>query len=43
VRPTTDDPLVKVVVDSEFGAEGFTYVLRSGREGAWCISRDALE
>ncbi len=33
VRPTNNDPIADVVVDRELGAEGFTYVLRSGREG----------
>jgi hypothetical protein len=33
LQPTVDDPLVKVFVDRELGAEGFTYVLASGREG----------
>ena len=32
VQPTSDDPIVKVFVDRELGAEGFTYVLQSGRE-----------
>jgi hypothetical protein len=31
-QPTAADPLVKVFVDPELGAEGFTYVLKSGRE-----------
>ena len=42
VRPTADDPLVKVFVDRELGAEGFTYVLQSGREGTVHIE-DVLE
>jgi hypothetical protein len=33
VQPTADDPIAKVFVDQEFGAEGFTYLLQSGREG----------
>jgi len=33
VPPTADDPIAKVYVDRELGAEGFTYVLNSGREG----------
>lgn len=33
VRPTVDDPIVKVFIDEELGAEGFTYLLKSGREG----------
>lgn len=32
-RPTADDPVVRVFVDGELGAEGFGFVLRSGREG----------
>lgn len=32
-RPTADDPIVTVLVDRELGREGFTYVLRSGKEG----------
>ena len=31
--PTTDDPIEKLYVDPEVAREGFTYVLRSGREG----------
>jgi hypothetical protein len=31
--PSADDPVTKVYVDRELGAEGFTYVLKSGREG----------
>ncbi len=34
VRPTSEDPIRKVSVDPELGAEGFTYVLKSGREGS---------
>jgi hypothetical protein len=34
VRPTPEDPIRHVVVDRELGAEGFTYVLQSGREGS---------
>jgi hypothetical protein len=33
VQPAADDPIAKVYVDRELGAEGFTYVLKSGREG----------
>jgi len=33
IPPAADDPIAKVYVDRELGAEGFTYVLRSGREG----------
>ena len=32
-RPTANDPIVRVFVDQEIGREGFTYVLRSGKEG----------
>jgi hypothetical protein len=32
-RPTVDDPIVQVVVDQELGRDGFSYVLRSGKEG----------
>jgi hypothetical protein len=42
VRPTPDDPIAKVFVDKELGAEGLTYVLRSGREGTVHIE-DVLE
>ena len=31
--PTTEDPVVRAFVDKEIAAEGFSYVLRSGREG----------
>ena len=33
VTPTANDPVENVYVDPELGGEGFTYVLRSGREG----------
>ena len=33
VAPTADDPVAKVYVDPELAGEGFTYILRSGREG----------
>lgn len=33
VQPTADDPIANVYVDRELGGEGFTYVLKSGREG----------
>lgn len=33
VQPTANDPIANVYVDRELGAEGFTYVLKSGREG----------
>jgi hypothetical protein len=42
VQPTSDDPIAKVFVDQELGAEGFTYSLRSGREGTVHIE-DILE
>lgn len=42
VQPTADDPIAKVFVDHELGAEGFTYVLQSGREGTVHIE-DVLE
>lgn len=32
-RPSARDPVVGVVVDAELGKEGFTYRLKSGREG----------
>jgi hypothetical protein len=32
--PTVADGLQRVFVDDELGREGFTYVLRSGREGS---------
>jgi hypothetical protein len=32
-RPTADDPVVRTFVDRELGSEGFSFVLRSGREG----------
>ena len=42
VSPTSNDPLVKVFVDPELGGEGFTYMLRSGREGTVHVE-DVLE
>ena len=33
VEPTADDPVANVYVDPDLGSEGFTYVLKSGREG----------
>src|SRR5262245_7077295 len=33
VSPTAADRIAKVYVDRELGAEGFTYVLESGRDG----------
>ncbi len=32
-RPTSNDPVAKLYVDQELGREGFTYVLKSGKEG----------
>jgi hypothetical protein len=32
-QPSGADPIVRVMVDRELGREGFTYTLRSGREG----------
>ncbi len=40
--PTAADPVARVFVDPELGAEGFTYVLQSGREGTVHIE-DVLE
>ena len=42
VQPTSDDPIANVYVDRELGAEGFTYVLKSGREGTVHVE-DVLE
>jgi len=42
VPPTSHDPIARVFVDQELGAEGFTYVLQSGREGTVHIE-DVLE
>lgn len=33
IRPTSGDPVVSVCADKELGREGFTYALKSGREG----------
>jgi len=33
VQPSTTDPIVRVSVDKEMGNEGFTYLLKSGKEG----------
>jgi hypothetical protein len=41
-RPTTDDPLTEVFVDKEIASEGFTYALRSRREGTVHVE-DVLE
>lgn len=32
-RPSGSDPITRVFVDKELGGEGFTYVLKSGKEG----------
>lgn len=32
-QPSAADPITRVTVDPELGREGFTYTLRSGREG----------
>jgi hypothetical protein len=32
-RPTVNDPVAKLYVDQELGREGFTYVLKFGKEG----------
>jgi hypothetical protein len=42
VPVTPEDPVAKVYVDRELGGEGFTYVLRSGREGTVHVE-DVLE
>ncbi len=42
VQPTADDPIANLYVDPELGAEGFTYVLKSGREGTVHVE-DVLE
>ncbi len=33
LQPSAADPIVRVFVDKELGNEGFTYVLKSGKEG----------
>lgn len=33
VRPTAQDPVVRVAVDPELGRDGFTYELKSGKQG----------
>ena len=33
-KPTVIDPVATVTVDKELGREGFTYVLKSGKEGS---------
>ena len=42
LRPTTDDRIARVYVDSELGGEGFTYILESGSEGTVHVE-DVLE
>ena len=42
IQPTASDPIANVYVDRELGAEGFTYVLKSGREGTVHVE-DVLE
>jgi hypothetical protein len=42
VQPTADDPIANVYVDRELAAEGFAYVLKSGREGTVHVE-DVLE
>lgn len=32
-QPSVDDPITGLFIDKELGREGFTYVLKSGREG----------
>ena len=34
VVPTVEDPIVKLYIDPELAYEGFTYILRSGKEGS---------
>jgi hypothetical protein len=34
IQPTADNPITHVAVDRDIGSEGFTYVLKSGREGS---------
>ena len=33
LQPSSTDPIVRVFVDKEIGSEGFTYLLKSGKEG----------
>ncbi len=33
LQPSAADPIVQVFVDKDLGSEGFTYVLKSGKEG----------
>lgn len=33
LQPSASDPIVRIFVDKELGNEGFTYVLKSGKEG----------
>lgn len=41
-QPSAGDPVVTVQVDPELGEEGFTFVLKSGREGSVHVD-DVLE
>lgn len=38
-KPGANNPVEKVFVDKELGNEGFTYILRSGKEGSIHIER----
>jgi predicted XRE-type DNA-binding protein len=40
LKPTMNNPIAKVVVDSDFGDEGFTYYLKSGTEAT--VPMDAV-
>jgi hypothetical protein len=42
VPPTAGDPVARLRIDPELGGQGFTYVLRSGREGTVHVD-DVLE
>lgn len=33
LKPSVADPIVRAFVDKELGSEGFTYLLKSGKEG----------
>ncbi|HEV8702095.1 MAG TPA: hypothetical protein VGV60_12550 [Candidatus Polarisedimenticolia bacterium] len=39
IQSTSDDPVVRAVVDAEIGREGFSYALASGKEGTVHIDR----
>ncbi len=32
-QPSVNDPILRLFVDKELGREGFTFVLKSGKEG----------